>query len=174
MAEQGSRTQEILDEMEADIPVIRDFQPLASGIEDTLSRRFPNDPSWRVIAALRRHIQRPAYLRTILSHQERLDLDGKPVARISEAERLHAKEQLAAQGEGIPAEGEDALGQITEGFRLLLCKQIHHRFGSEVARKSRPYLDGLHNETPLEKAGTALLDCSTAQEWLDFLENRLP
>lgn len=175
MTERTSRSQAILDEMEEAIPVIRDFQPLASGIEDDLSRRFPEDPSWRVIAALRRHIQRPAYLRAIVTQDARVDINGQTASRISELERVHAREQLAAQGErsGAEAKDEDILGGMTEGFRLLLCKQIHHRFDAETARQSRTYLDQVHDEASLEKAAMALLDCTSAEDWLAFLENRL-
>ena len=157
--------------MEEAFPVFRDFLPLVSGIEEELTRHFTSDHGWRVIAALKRHVGKPAYLRGILTHQQRFDLNGEPQGEVTEAERLYARDQLQAleaAGE-LDDEAEDPLGRITEGYRLLLCKQVAHRFGQEGASQSRPYLNAVHGEKALEKAGTRLLECESLDDWLSFL-----
>lgn len=82
-----SRTDELVDDMEETIPPIRDFLPLASGIEEELDRHYGEDPTWRIIAALKRHVAKPAYQRAILRYQQRVDLSGEPKGEISEDER---------------------------------------------------------------------------------------
>lgn len=164
----ASRTEELLEDMEEQFPPIRDFLPLASGIEDELERHYSEDSSWRVIAALKRHVAKPAYLRAILRYQQRFDLAGAPKGEVTEDERLHARDQLGTL-EAVGQLEEDPLGRITEGYRLLLCKQVNHRFGQEGAHQSRPYLDNVYSEKALEKAGVRLLDCGTLDEWLRVL-----
>jgi hypothetical protein len=160
-----------MEQLDNDFQVIRDCLPLASGIEDELARHFTDEASWRVIAALKRHVARPAYLRAILRYQQRFDLAGEPKGEVAEDERLHARDQLKALEAAGELDGtqEDPLGRITEGYRLLLCKQVAHRFGHEGARESRAYLEGVHGENALEKAGIRLLDCESLDDWLGFL-----
>jgi hypothetical protein len=157
--------------MEQDFTVLRDFLPLVSGIEDELARHYSEDTSWRVIAALKRHVAKPAYLRAILRYQQRFDLSGEPKGEVTEEERLHARDQLQALEDAgeLDEETADPLGRITEGYRLLLCKQVAHRFGQEGARESRAYLEGVHAEKALEKAGIRLLDCESLDDWLSVL-----
>jgi hypothetical protein len=169
----ASRTDELVAEMEREFGALRDFLPLVSGIEDELARHYSEDASWRVIAALKRHVAKRAYLRAILRYQQRFDLTGEPKGEVTEEERLHARDQLKAlEAAGEPDdEAADPLGRITEGYRLLLCKQVAHRFGQEGARQSRAYLDDVHAEKALEKAGIRLLDCGSLEEWLRALAN---
>ena len=74
-ARRGGRTDEIAEALEAEFEVFRDFLPLASGIETMLAGHFPDDPSWRVLAALRRHVNKAAYLRALVRHQYRYNLE---------------------------------------------------------------------------------------------------
>lgn len=157
-----------MEDMEEQFPPIRDFLPLVSGIEDELTRHYSGDHGWRVIAALKRHVGKPAYLRSLLRYQQRFNLAGEPQGEVSEDDRLFARDQLE-ELEGAGKVDEDPLGRITEGYRLLLCKQVSHRFGQDGAHQSRPYLDNVYSEKALEKAGVRLLDCGTLDEWLQVL-----
>jgi ProP effector len=169
------RTYHILEEMRRAFPVLQDFQPLASGIEDSLAAHFPRDPAWRVIAALRRHVQDSRYLRAIIDGEARYDLNGEVRSYISEGERHHAQRLLRERGEEAPGGKTGAKGGPPadegkeEGLRLLIALQSAHRFGSGISQEVQPYLEALESEDALTEAGVRLLDAASRQEWLAYL-----
>lgn len=167
----------LLEDIRRRFPVVAEYLPLISGIEDEIGRHFPDVPNWRVIAALRRHVNDSRYLKAILRNEQRHNLLGDPVGEVTESERAHAMERLKKLGGG--ADNEDAgdgddLASIKHGQRLMLCKLAGARFGEDVASRSRSLLDQLSEEGQLEEVGVALLDCFDGEEWLQLLADRVP
>ena len=164
----GGRTEHLLVEMRKAFPVFEQFLPLASGIEEQLTIHFPRDPGWRVIAALRRHVHDPEYLRGLLHHDERFDLNGEPRSYISEGERHHALRLLERMGETAEV-AEEARTDKAEGLRLLIALQSAHKFGHDLAETVESYLAHLQSEDALTEAGVQLLDADSREEWLRVL-----
>lgn len=169
-AAKGGRTEHMLVEMRKDFPVFEQFLPLASGIEEQLASHFPRDPGWRVIAALRRHVQDPDYLRGLLHNDERFDLNGEVRSYVSEGERHHAQNLLASMGESTEVASSDGADK-EEGLRLLIALQSAHKFGHDMAETVEPYLARLEGEDSLTEAGVQLLDVDSREEWLRVLAN---
>lgn len=166
----SGRIDQILEELRSEYPVFQDFLPLGSGIEQSLTAKFPNDPSWRIISALRKHVNDPRYLQMVQRSQQRYNMNGQPVGEVSEAERLHARSTLEMLKTPRSKTVKDPLGEATEGFRLLLSKQAAYKFGPQVASDSRAHLDRIRNEGTMEEVGKRLMDVSTPEEWLELLE----
>jgi ProP effector len=166
----------LLDKMRQRFPVLADSLPLVSGIENELAPHFAGVPNWRIIAALRRHVNGRRYLEAVLRGEQRFNLLGDPVGEITESERAYARERLNRLGsvsEGASSEA-DILADIKHGQRLMLSRLVASRFGDDVAEASRPYLERISDEAQLGAVGEALLDCYTADDWLQQLRERAP
>lgn len=168
----------LLEEIRRRFPVVAEYLPLISGIEDEIGRHFPDVPNWRVIAALRRHVNDTRYLKAILRNEQRFNLLGDPAGEVTEGERAHAMERLEKLGASTEVNeddgGGDALEDIRHGQRLMLCKLARARFGEDVVRRGRPLLNQLGEEGQLEEVGVALLDSFEGEEWLQLLADRVP
>jgi hypothetical protein len=166
----------LLASMRQRFPVMADFRPLISGIQDELGRHYPDVPNWRIIAALRRHVHDVRYLQAILGCEQRHNLLGDPAGEVTAGERAFARERLSQYGGA--AEGADLatdpLADIKHGQRLLLGKLVAARFGEDTAQASRALLNQLDHEDPLAAVGIALLDCPDGDSWLQLLRERVP
>jgi ProP effector len=174
--ESGNSTDQLLDQIREAFPVFAEFLPLAPGIDQELTERYPAVDNWRLIAALRRHRNDVRYLKAQLRCTERYSLFGDPVGEITESERAHVSRCLRErmqQGES-GALGEDPLDDMKDGQRLMLVKQASYRFGPEVSRRARPMLAEVGEEKALEELGQALIEAFTPEDWLEALEQRLP
>jgi len=174
--QRGGATDALLDDIRAKFPAFAQYLPLSGGIEQELSRQYPDDPTWRVIAALRRHVNEIPYLKSELRNQERFNLMGDPVGEVTPAERAYVRSKLRSleeAGEVSPQEW-GPLEDMRNGQRLLLSKQVAAMFGEDTARQSREYLERIGDEGALEDLGVALLSCELLEDWLDALETRVP
>jgi len=166
----------MLTDLRMRFPVFAEFLPLARGIENELQPYFPNDPNWRIIAALRRHVNDTRYLKTALSRRQRHNLMGQAIGEVSPAERAYMRaklRKLAESGEGGP-EDADPMEDLKNGQRLMLCAQVDHLFGAEMATTCRPYLEQIAEEKVLEELGVDLLRAGSAEDWLEALRSRVP
>jgi sRNA-binding protein len=119
-----------------------DFRPLVSGIDRQLSEAFPDEPTWRVVAALRSHVNDPRYLRALAEGGQRHTLDGEPRGPVSEDHREHARRRLA-ELEG-PAEAGDGEEDRTEALRARLA--AHYT----VINRFRPLARSVASRLPRE------------------------
>jgi hypothetical protein len=172
----GSGTDQLLASIYQSYPVFAEFLPLAPGIDQELTDRYPATDNWRVIAALRRHRNDIRYLKAQLRATERYSLFGDPVGEVTEEERAFVAQRLRQrlqEGEQ-DATAEDPLDDFKDGQRLMLVKQANYRFGPEIGRQARPMLADLSEERVLEQVGQALIEAFSPEDWLASLEQHLP
>lgn len=169
---EGGRTGTLLAKMRESLPIFGQSLPLASGIEEQLTSHF-SAPNWRVIAALRRHVQAPEYLRGLLQNDQRFDLNGEVRSYVSEEERRYARHKLERMGEKAEvALEEETNTDKTEGLRLLITLQSAHKFGHDMAEQVEPFLNRMEGEDALMEAGVKLLEVDSREEWLAVLESK--
>jgi hypothetical protein len=169
-------TDALLADFRARFPAFSDYLPLVGGIEQELGCHYPDEPTWRVIAALRRHVNEVPYLKAALRQPERFNLMGEPVGEVTSVERAYVRRKLRQLEDAGDSSLEEMspLEDMRNGQRLLLNKQVAALFGEEVARQSREYLDRIQAEEVLEELGVVLLSCDFAQDWLEALEAKVP
>ncbi len=79
------------------------LHPLAVGIHDQIAAAAPDLTVRRIDLALRAWTGRLSYLEALAKGRPRVDIDGRPVAQVSEAERNDARERLRQKRQGVPA-----------------------------------------------------------------------
>jgi hypothetical protein len=163
------RTERLLSRFRDYYPVMERFQPLVSGVERRLSQDFPKEPSWRVIAALRRHVLDPRYLRVVAAGGYRYALDGEAREAVSEDHRQYALLRLRELAE---EEEEDAGGlalPVFKGARFVLLQQVVHRFGHQIAQQSAERLDTPLSREEVEELSRQVMELPDAEAWLAYL-----
>ncbi|MCL2021888.1 MAG: ProQ/FinO family protein [Betaproteobacteria bacterium] len=92
--EKAQDPRELLVELRARFEVFRTFQPLAIGIDKAIRSRLPeaNRKTLRIALSMHTHCNR--YLRLLAKAEQRFDLDGQPVAEVSEEHRQFATTAL--------------------------------------------------------------------------------
>ena len=84
----------LLEQLNAQFPVIAQAQPLAIGIDKALFEQLPDVPRKHIRTALRVHTTSTRYLKSVARSTQRLDLQGQVAGEITEDQQAHAKEQL--------------------------------------------------------------------------------
>ncbi|MFA9461901.1 ProQ/FINO family protein [Thiohalorhabdus sp. Cl-TMA] len=126
-------------------------------------------PSWRKIAALRRHVSDPRYLRAVAQGGKRHNLYGLPVGEITEPERGHALAALYGLTEGDPSQQQQE--DFVAGVRMVLLKQVAARFGAGVQDETAEVLSGqLLMPDTVEHLAISLLQCPRVENWRSALD----
>ena len=119
-AEAGGESS-LLEAFRERFPILAEFQPLVSGIDRQLTAAFPDEPQWRVVAALRSHVRDPRYLRGIAGGGSRHTLHGEAHEPVADEHRAHARQRLAelvgVEEAGETEQTEEADGDRTEALR---------------------------------------------------------
>lgn len=84
----------LLKELQEQYVVFRECRPLAIGVDKQLLAARPELDRKLLRLALRTHTASVRYLKAVEKGRQRFDLDGNPVAELSEEHRTHAAETL--------------------------------------------------------------------------------
>lgn len=84
----------MLKQLQERFVAFRDCLPLAIGIDKQVLAAQPDLDRKTLRVALRMHVGSLRYLKAMQQATQRFDLDGKPVAEVSEEHRTHAAETL--------------------------------------------------------------------------------
>lgn len=84
----------LLKELQEQYVVFRECRPLAIGVDKQLLAARPELDRKLLRLALRTHTASVRYLKAVEKGCQRFDLDGNPVAELSEEHRTHAAETL--------------------------------------------------------------------------------
>jgi ProP effector len=84
----------LLKELQEQYVVFRECRPLAIGVDKQLLAARPELDRKLLRLALRTHTASVRYLKAVEKGSQRFDLDGNPVAELSEEHRTHAAETL--------------------------------------------------------------------------------
>lgn len=171
LADEGcpeDRTERLLSRFRDYYPVMERFLPLVSGVERRLDRDFPKDPSWRIIAALRRHVLDPRYLRSVAAGGYRYTLNGEAGQPVSEDHRQYALLRLSelAEGDEEAGCGENLSRAVFKGARFVLLQQVVHRFGHQTAQRTAELLAFPLGREAVEELSRDLLDIPDPEAWL--------
>ncbi|MEF8792840.1 ProQ/FINO family protein [Thiohalorhabdus sp.] len=145
-----------------------EFEPLMRGIERELTQSLSGEPGWRVVAALRRHVSDPVYLRAVGQGELRYSLFGDPVGEVTEAERQYALARLHAY-EGKPTQSRDP-GSFFEGIRTVLLEQVALRFGDEAREKTEQAMRASLPPEAVDRLSHGVLKCKDKESWFALLE----
>jgi sRNA-binding protein len=166
-----SRTDRLLHDLRGKFPALAEFRPLVRGVERELIKQVDQTPSWRVIAALRKHVSEPRYLRAVAQGDSRYNLFGEPVEDITDSEQKFA---LAVLFENEEADGDSPARQAPEAFtygvRSVLLVQVGARFGATAREETARQLDGALLPETVEQLAVAILDTTDAEEWRDTVD----
>lgn len=80
----------VLERLIAEFAVFRDGKPLAVGIHRAIRARIPEITYHPLSVALKLHVGSTRYLKAIAVGEDRFDLDGNPVSKITEEQRQQA------------------------------------------------------------------------------------
>lgn len=79
------------------------LHPVAIGIHAQIAAAAPDLTARRIDLALRAWTGRLSYLEALAKGRPRVDIDGRPAAQVTEAERDDARERLRLKRQGAPA-----------------------------------------------------------------------
>jgi ProP effector len=121
----AGRRNALLEQLQAEFAVFRDFRPLAIGIHKQLMARQPELDKNQVRTALHNHTASSRYLKALVEGAARLDLDGNPVGEVTAEQQKQAvmtlRDRLKKAAERRKAEEEAAqrqakLQQLSDKF----------------------------------------------------------
>jgi len=84
----------LLERLYAEVPVFRDYQPLAIGIHKSLMERFPDLDKGQVRTTLHFHTGTTRYLKAIVEGVPRFDLDGNASGVVTAEQQAQAAATL--------------------------------------------------------------------------------
>lgn len=90
----GLSARAMLKQLQERFAVFRECQPLAIGIDKQVLAAQPDIDRKTLRIALRMHVSSLRYLKEMQQATQRFDLEGKPVAEVTEEHRTHAAETL--------------------------------------------------------------------------------
>jgi hypothetical protein len=96
---QAKARPDLLTRLRFEVPVFRDYLPLALRIREALHAAFPDATRTAVIHALAMHGRCDNYLKAIAAGGARYALDGAPSGEVSQAHRVAAVLRLARRSE---------------------------------------------------------------------------
>jgi len=91
---QVTAPREVLKILAGKYPVLRNWQPLAIGIDKQLIALHPEFAPKHMRTALLIHTRALPYLRAVSKAKERFALDGTVAGEVTEQQRAHASEQI--------------------------------------------------------------------------------
>ena len=119
------RRNALLERLQAEFAVFRDYRPLAIGIHKQLMERQPDLDKNQVRTALHNHTAATRYLKALVEGAPRLDLDGNPAGEVTAEQQKQAvttlRDRLKKAAERRKAEEEAAqrqakLQQLSDKF----------------------------------------------------------
>jgi hypothetical protein len=96
---QAKAQPDLLTRLRFEVPVFRDYLPLAVGIREALHAAFLDAPRSAVVHALVRHCRSDRYLRSIAAGGPRYALDGAQSGEVPQEHRVAAVLVLARRSE---------------------------------------------------------------------------
>ena len=93
----------LIERLYAEVPVFRDYQPLAIGIHKSLMERFHDLDKGQVRTALHFHTGTTRYLKAIVEGAARLDLDGNASGVVTAEQQVQAVATLRSSPGSRPA-----------------------------------------------------------------------
>jgi ProP effector len=151
--EKARDPRELLMELRTRFEVFRTFQPLAIGIDKTIRSRFPEADRKTLRIALSMHTHCNRYLRLLAKAEQRFDLDGQPVAEVSEEHRQFAttalEERLQRQAGEQAKQPSSAKPSKSPGRRNHPRKQANGAAENDVSAASA---EKAENGKPAEKS----------------------
>jgi ProP effector len=88
------RSNALLEQLQAEFSVFRDYKPLAIGIHKQLMERMPDLGKSKVRVALHGHTASTRYLKALTEGAPRLDLDGQPTGEVTVEQQTMAVQTL--------------------------------------------------------------------------------
>jgi len=117
---------QLLDELRERFEVFRTFQPLAIGIDKAIRSRLPEADRKTLRVALSMHTHCNRYLRLLAKATQRFDLDGAPVAEVSDEHRQFASTVLEERAQRRATNGEAKAPADQRPKRAHARKPDHH------------------------------------------------
>jgi hypothetical protein len=163
-----TQTERLLSRFRDRYPVLEDFYPLASGVDRKLVEDFPREPSWRVIAALRRHVLDPRYLRAVADGEFRYSLDGQRQGPVSEEHREYALMRLSEmeQEQESGLSDQDLSRIVYKGARFVLLQQVDYVYGQRTAQQTAELMARPLEKRQVEHLARQLMDGMDSDSWL--------
>jgi len=127
LAQKSGHRSALLERLYAEVPVFRDYQPLAIGIHKNLMERFPDLDKGQVRTVLHFHTGTTRYLKAIVAGAPRFDLDGNPSGAVTAEQQAQAaatlRERFKRGAERRKAEQEarqrqETLEKLAQKFNL--------------------------------------------------------
>jgi ProP effector len=126
------RRNAMLEQLQAEFAVFRDFQPLAIGIHKQLMERMPDLDKNKVRTAMHSHTASTRYLKALTAGAPRFDLDGQPVGEVTAEQQTVAvqtlRDRLKKAAERRRAEEEEAKRQAEEAKRTAKLQELAEKF----------------------------------------------
>jgi ProP effector len=88
------RRNALLERLQAEFSVFRDYKPLAIGIHKQLLERLPDLDKNKMRVALHSHTASTRYLKALTEGAPRLDLDGQPAGEVTAEQQTVAVQTL--------------------------------------------------------------------------------
>ncbi|MEW6678256.1 MAG: ProQ/FinO family protein [Pseudomonadota bacterium] len=88
------RRNALLERLQAEFAVFRDYKPLAIGIHKQLMERLPDLDKNKMRVALHSHTASTRYLKALTEGAPRLDLDGQPAGEVTAEQQSVAVQTL--------------------------------------------------------------------------------
>jgi ProP effector len=123
----------LLEQLQAEFPVIRDCKPLAIGIHKQLMERKPDLDKNKVRVALHGHTASTRYLKALTEGVPRLDLDGQQVGEVTAEQQEVAvttlRNRIKLVKERQKAEEAQRKANEEAGIRQAKLQQLAEKFG---------------------------------------------
>lgn len=132
-APKPARRNALLEQLQVEFAVFRDYKPLAIGIHKQLIERKPDLDKNKVRAALHGHTASTRYLKALTQGSPRLDLDGQPAGEVTAEQQEVAVKTLRDRIKQVKErqKAEDAQRRAEEeaAQRQLKLQQLAEKFG---------------------------------------------
>lgn len=122
----------LLKQLQSQFAVFRDCQPLAIGVDKQLLAVLPDLDRKTLRLALRTHTASLRYLKTMEKATQRFDLEGKPVAELTDEHRAHAtatlRERFKKEADHRRAKAEAEKAEQAAALRAAKLNQLAAKF----------------------------------------------
>jgi len=127
------RRNALLEQLQAEFAVFRDYKPLAIGIHKQLMARRPDLDKNKMRVALHSHTASTRYLKALVDGTPRLDLDGQPVGEVTAEQQAVAVKTLRDRIKQVKArqkaEAAQRRAEEEAAQRQVKLQQLAEKFG---------------------------------------------
>lgn len=127
------RRNALLEQLQGEFPVFRDYKPLAIGIHKQLMERKPDLDKNKVRIAMHSHTASTRYLKALTEGAPRLDLDGQPAGEVTAEQQEVAvqtlKDRMKQVKERQKAEEAQRKAEEEAAKRQAKLQQLADKFG---------------------------------------------